>query len=442
MPQHDLKVGPLLHRTYWLGGMAIVALTLTAVATFEADRQGDREVIAAFNRTRLGRDVQVIALEREERHTAVALDSSLIVTPADRAGSRSLKAKLDSLISVETPSSAEDSVVRAVAARLARVDSRIVGMAQNGSEVVRRAAETTAFTEVENDFAELRRLQDAALESATSNDGWIRVAWGGSIVVELLVILSALFSAHRMIVQNVAVVVESQHEVLDRLAAASEYRDDETGQHTQRVGELAARIARMMGHDDERIATIRRAAALHDLGKIGVPDGILLKEGRLTQEELEVMRQHTIMGAHILEGGHCAVVSVAARIARSHHERWNGTGYPDQLSGERIPIEARITSVADVFDAIRSKRPYRDAFALEVCLEEIRRGAGTQFDPSVVKAFFDGRCYEGYAVEGGGSQDAETVPLIRQLVAKVAKPSREVAERATRPVAEPTLTAS
>jgi HD-GYP domain-containing protein (c-di-GMP phosphodiesterase class II) len=442
MPHHDLRIWPLLHRTYWLGGAAIIALTLTAVATFESDRRGDRDVIVAFNRTRLGRDVQVIALEREERRTALAPDSTLGVTSLDEERTRSLKAKVDSLISLEMPSSAEDSVARAVRARLAKVDSGVVGIARNGTEAVRRAAVTTAFTEAENEFAELRRLEDIALTSATSDDVWARAAWVGSVVIELLGILGALFWAHRIVLQNVAAVMESQHEVLDRLAAAGEYRDDETGQHTRRVGELAGRIARMMGYGGDTIATIRRASALHDVGKIGVPDGILLKEGRLTPEELEVMRQHTIMGAHILEGGHSVVVSAAARIARSHHEWWNGTGYPDQLAGEQIPIEARITAVADVFGAIRSKRSYRDAFALEVCLEEIRRGAGTHFDPSVVKAFFDGRCYEGYAVEGGGSQDANTVPLIRQLVAKVAKPAREGGECATRPVSAPTLTLS
>jgi HD-GYP domain-containing protein (c-di-GMP phosphodiesterase class II) len=146
------------------------------------------------------------------------------------------------------------------------------------------------------------------------------------------------------------------------------------------------------------------------VGKIGIPDAILLKPGKLSPRERDVVRQHTVIGSRILGGGGSAIVAMAAQIARSHHERWDGKGYPDQLVAEEIPIEARITTVADVFDALRSKRPYRDEWALNLCLDEIRRQAGTQFDPVVVNAFLSGRCYEGYAVEGGASQDAEVAP--------------------------------
>jgi HD-GYP domain-containing protein (c-di-GMP phosphodiesterase class II) len=440
MPHHDLKVAPLLRRSYWIGGVAILALTLTAAAAFEVDRRGDRDVLLAFNRTRLGRDVQILVLEREGRRSAFALDPSRAETPADQQDRRILLAKLDSLVSLESSASAGDSAARVFRAQVLTWDSTFAAPASIGDDPLRAAVATAAFTQLRERFTTLRRLDDIALTAARSDDYWVRATWLGSVVIEVLLILAGLFFAHRLILQNVAAVIESQHEVLDRLASANEYRDDDTGKHTQRVGELAARIALTMGYDADTAATIRRAAALHDVGKIGVPDGILLKEGKLSPEELEVMRQHTIIGEHILEGGHSLIVSAAARIARSHHEWWNGAGYPDRLAGERIPIEARITAVADVFDSIRSKRPYRDAWALEVSLDEIRSGAGTQFDPGVVNAFFEGHCYEGYAVEGGASQDANAAPLIRQLAAKVAKPSRAAEDPPVRPPRVSTLT--
>ena len=178
----------------------------------------------------------------------------------------------------------------------------------------------------------------------------------------------------------------AQAEVLERLAAATEFRDDDTGQHTQRVGALAARLAEALGLSADWVALIRRAAPLHDVGKIGIPDRILHKPGRLTPRELEVMRTHAVLGARILAGGTSPLMTMAERIARGHHERWDGLGYPDGLRGEETPLEARIVAVADVVDALTHARPYRAAWPLSDVLEVVRRGRGTHFGPTVADA--------------------------------------------------------
>lgn len=181
-------------------------------------------------------------------------------------------------------------------------------------------------------------------------------------------------------------VEEAQLEILERLAAAAEFRDDDTGQHTHRVGHLSARLATEIGLSVEQVDLIRRAAPLHDVGKIGIPDSILLKPGRLTQEERRIMQTHATIGAAMLAGGHSALVQMAERIARSHHERWDGAGYPDGHAGERIPIEARIVAVADFLDALTHARPYRAAWSVEETVAKIIAERGAHFDPVVVDA--------------------------------------------------------
>jgi putative two-component system response regulator len=180
---------------------------------------------------------------------------------------------------------------------------------------------------------------------------------------------------------------ESQAEVLERLAQAAEFRDDDTGQHTRRVGDLAARIACAMGHDEEWVEMLRRAAPLHDVGKIGIPDGILLKPGRLTDEERRRMQAHTTIGGRILAGGRSPMMRMAERIALAHHEHWDGCGYPRALRGEEIPREARIVAVADFWDALTHDRPYRAAWTPDTVRAEVERGVATHFDPEVAHAF-------------------------------------------------------
>ena len=181
--------------------------------------------------------------------------------------------------------------------------------------------------------------------------------------------------------------LEDAHvEILQRLAAAAEFRDDETGEHTQRVGRLAALIAEQMGLPAATVDNIRRGAPLHDVGTIGIPDSIMLKQAALTQEEQRIMRTHVTIGARMLAGGRSALVQTAERIALSHHERWDGKGYPDRLAGERIPIEARVVAVADFFDALTHKRPYRPAWPLQKTFALIGDESGGHFDPVVVTA--------------------------------------------------------
>jgi putative nucleotidyltransferase with HDIG domain len=176
-------------------------------------------------------------------------------------------------------------------------------------------------------------------------------------------------------------------DTLDRLLTAAGYRDDNTYEHTQRVGHLAARLARGLGLGDRDIWLIRRAAPLHDIGKIAIPDSILLKPGKLTDEEFEVVKTHAVLGARVLSDGGSDVLEIAEAIARHHHERWDGGGYPDGLAGEAIPVAARLVHVADVFDILVHERPYKESWTVEAAAREIAGGAGTQFDPEAVGAF-------------------------------------------------------
>lgn len=184
--------------------------------------------------------------------------------------------------------------------------------------------------------------------------------------------------------------LERAHAVtLARLAQAGELRDDDTGEHTQRVGQVAAAVARHLGLPQETVELIREAAPLHDLGKIGIPDAILLKPGPLTPEEWTSMRSHTTMGARILAGGGSALMEAAEEIALCHHERWDGTGYPRGLAGEEIPLTARVVAAADFFDALTHTRPYREAWPVERVLQAVREQAGGHFDPRVAQALQD-----------------------------------------------------
>lgn len=178
---------------------------------------------------------------------------------------------------------------------------------------------------------------------------------------------------------------QGEVEIVERLALASEFRDDDTNEHAQRIGRTAAAIAAELGLDDHEVETIRRAAPLHDIGKIGIADSILLKPGRLRPDEHEVMKTHTVIGSQILGGSDSRLLQAAEEIARTHHERWDGNGYPMGLEGTEIPIAGQVTAIADVFDALNFSRPYKEAWPLDTALSEIRIAAGSQFDPVLVE---------------------------------------------------------
>ena len=184
--------------------------------------------------------------------------------------------------------------------------------------------------------------------------------------------------------ERTAEIEEAQLEILQRLAMMAEYRDDATGCHTQRVGRLSAALAGALGLPDGEVELIRLAAPLHDLGKVGVGDDVLLKPGKLAAAEYERMRAHVLIGARILSGSRFPLLQLAETIALTHHERWDGTGYHLGLRAEQIPLASRIVAVADVFDALTHERPYKNAWPPEQAIAEIVRQRGLQFDPQVV----------------------------------------------------------
>ncbi len=182
-------------------------------------------------------------------------------------------------------------------------------------------------------------------------------------------------------------VRDAELEIIQRLGHAVEARDEETGDHIDRIGDLAHRLGLTAGLGADEAERLRRASAMHDVGKIAIPDSILGKPGRLTADERAIMETHTTVGAQLLAGSRSPLVQMAEVIARTHHERWDGTGYPAGLSGEAIPLAGRITALCDVFDALTSPRVYKDAWTVEAALEEIARQSGRHFDPELTAMF-------------------------------------------------------
>jgi len=213
--------------------------------------------------------------------------------------------------------------------------------------------------------------------------------------------------------RRTAELTASRLELIHCLARAAEYRDNETGRHVARVGRYAGIVARQLQLDEEFVELIENAAPLHDMGKMGIPDSILLKPGKLTPDEFEAMQKHcvygkrtcepmsfdewrafkshTFLGEMIMDARSSPIITMAAKIALTHHEKWDGSGYPLGLSGQDIPLAGRIVAVADVFDALSSKRPYKPAFPTDRCFEIMEEGRGTHFDPTVLDAFLDCR---------------------------------------------------
>ncbi len=178
-------------------------------------------------------------------------------------------------------------------------------------------------------------------------------------------------------------------DTIHRLSRAAEYKDEDTATHIQRMSSYAAAVAGEMGLPDSEVELILYTSSMHDIGKIGIPDNILLKKGKLTAEEWKQMKMHTIIGAEILQGSNNDFIRKGRVIALTHHEKWDGSGYPEGLKGAEIPVEGRICAIADVFDALTTKRPYKEAFSVEKATEIIKNGRASHFDPDVTDSFFN-----------------------------------------------------
>lgn len=200
-------------------------------------------------------------------------------------------------------------------------------------------------------------------------------------------IVKARVKTHLSLVDSEEVKI-TRLQIIQRLGMASEYKDNETGMHVIRMSHYSKTLALAIGYSEESADEILNAAPMHDVGKIGIPDSIIQKPGKLTEEEWQIMKRHPEIGAEIIGDHHSSLLRLAKSIALTHHEKFDGTGYPYQLKGENIPIEGRIIAIADVFDALTTVRPYKKAWEVEEALGYLQKESGTHFDPKLVKEFF------------------------------------------------------
>ena len=242
--------------------------------------------------------------------------------------------------------------------------------------------------------------------------------------IELLARVRNLLEAHRfqqslharkgelerLVQERTRELHDTRLQIVRKLGRAAEFRDNETGNHIIRMSKIAVLLAEAAGMNEYECDLLLNAAPMHDIGKIGIPDKILLKNGKFEPEEWEIMKTHTLIGADILAGDSSEVLKMAQSIALTHHEKWDGTGYPVGLAGEDIPLVGRITAIADVFDALTSERPYKHAWSLPQAIEYIRVNAGTHFDPVLAAQFLD------------------LMPQIQQIINEYSDPSDRIAQ--------------
>jgi putative two-component system response regulator len=244
-------------------------------------------------------------------------------------------------------------------------DLRYAALESGASDVLRKPIDALEVKARTRNMLAIRRGQRLLAERSLSLEAEVRVA--------------------------TAAVTAREHEIVVRLSRAAEFRDWETGSHIMRVSWYSRTIAGRLGLPVPEQETIFRAAPMHDVGKIGVPDHILLKAGSLDHAEFDTMKRHTVIGHGILGGSASELLQVAAEVALTHHERWNGTGYPARRHGEEIPLAGRIVAVADTYDALTSQRPYKKEWPADLAWEFVTANAGTLFDPACVAAFLAGR---------------------------------------------------
>jgi putative two-component system response regulator len=237
------------------------------------------------------------------------------------------------------------------------------------------------------DLTELRVRMGSLLKMKQSQDEVKRYQ------AELEEMVAVRTGALRLALENLEesqkTILAAHSETIHRLAAAAEFKDEETANHITRMSRYCACLSVRLGLHKGEVELVEQASPMHDIGKIGIPDSILLKPGKLTPEEWEVMKKHTLFGARILGSSNFELLRAGEIIALSHHERWDGSGYPKGLAGEDIPLFGRICAVADVYDALTSRRPYKEPFTDEVSLDIMRAGRGSHFDPRILDIFLE-----------------------------------------------------
>ena len=269
----------------------------------------------------------------------------------------------------------------------------------NGFQVMGRLKEThnngylpiLVLTSEEDHETRLRALESGAKDFLSKPFDKMEVLMRIRNLLETSLLTKAISRQNETLEETIRLrtqeLRETQFEVVNRLARAAEHRDNETGSHIIRMSHYATVLGRNCGMTEEECDILFHATPMHDVGKLGIPDRILLKPGNLTVEEFEIMKQHTTIGANLLSGSQSPVLKMGEVIALTHHEKWDGSGYPHGLSGEDIPLVGRICALADVFDALSSKRCYKEAWPLDKTLQEIRSLAGIHFDPHLVEKF-------------------------------------------------------
>jgi putative two-component system response regulator len=247
------------------------------------------------------------------------------------------------------------------------------------------------ITSIETDEVRMKALEAGATDFLSKRPQALEIRVRLRNLVRLGVAVRKLNDRAADLASEVAIATqklqEREEEIILRLALAVEYRDNDTGEHTLRVAKYSRIIAEKLGLPPRVCRDIYLAAPLHDVGKVAIPDNILLKPGRLNEQEIAVIRTHAEIGSRILADSSCELIQIGATIAAAHHERWDGSGYPRGLKGSEIPIEARVVAVADVFDALTTRRPYKEAMLLETARRYLEEKKGQEFDPACVDAF-------------------------------------------------------
>ena len=239
----------------------------------------------------------------------------------------------------------------------------------------------------------IKALQSGAKDFLKKPYDRLEVLLRSRNLIEVRLLYNQIKVKNQSLEESVAARTKDLHQtrldVVCRLARVAEYRDTDTGAHILRMSRYAERLAKAIGFTPGQCDLILNTSPLHDIGKVAIPDLILLKPGKLEPEEFEVMKTHTTLGAHMLSGGHSVFLEMAEAIALNHHEKFDGKGYPNGIRGEDIPLVARICAISDVFDALTSSRPYKQAWPVAEAWTEIRNSRGTHFDPKLVDAFLD-----------------------------------------------------